>query len=302
MENQQSIQEQYLADIKQIIEENIDNESFSVADLAREVGLSRSMLHRKLIRLTGKSATDLITEIRLAKAYELLENDAGTVSEIAYQVGYSSPSYFNKVFKKTYKVSAGDVRRKGSGKVSHLRVIKESRNPGSARSKRSRSNVIAGANILLIIIVIVGVVSFIILNFIQRTGKKEILDKSVAVLPFINDSQDKENEHFINGIMEDLVVNLQTIKELRVPGRNSTEKYRNSPKTIPGMAKEMNVAYIVEGRGQRYGDRIRLRVQLVEGATDKHIWADSFDEVIQHLGIRKEYVEKELDNVDLLLG
>ena len=79
MENQQSMQEQYLADIKQIIEDNIDNENFSVADLAREVGLSRSMLHRKLIRLAGKSATDLITEIRLTKVYELLENNAGTV-------------------------------------------------------------------------------------------------------------------------------------------------------------------------------------------------------------------------------
>jgi AraC-like DNA-binding protein/tetratricopeptide (TPR) repeat protein len=162
MENQQSVQEQYLANIKQIIADNIGNENFSVADLAREVGLSRSMLHRKLIRLTGKSATDLITEIRLTKAYELLEKDAGTVSEIAYRVGYSSPSYFNKVFKKTYKVSAGDVRRKGSGRISHLRVITESGVPGSARSKMSISNVITGRNISMIIIVTLGVVALIL--------------------------------------------------------------------------------------------------------------------------------------------
>jgi AraC-like DNA-binding protein/TolB-like protein len=156
MENQQSMQEQYLANIKQIIAENIGNESFSVVDLAREAGLSRSMLHRKLIKLTGKSATDLITEIRLTKALELLENDVGTVSEIAYRVGYSSPSYFNKVFKKTYKVSAGDVRRKGSGKISHLRVVKEPGVPGSARSKRSIFYVIARSNILMIIILTVS--------------------------------------------------------------------------------------------------------------------------------------------------
>lgn len=332
-----------------------------------EAGLSRSMLHRKLIRLTGKSATGLITEIRLTKAFELLENDAGTVSEIAYQVGYSSPSYFNKVFKKTYKVSAGEVRRKAAGKISHLRVIKESGDQGSAKSKGSISNVIAGAKILVLIIAILGIgtlilqivdivspfsllppwtislalillivgfimavvipriysihpvedtdktgsvppsrpdgpersrrtwktvsyISFvviaglIVLNISEREGKNKILDKSVAVLPFINDSQDQENEHFINGIMEDLVIKLQTIKELRVPGRTSTEQYRNSPRPIPEIANEMNVAYIVEGRGQRYGDRIRLRVQLVEGATDKHIWADSFDEVISASG------------------
>ena len=137
MENQLSMSDQLLAVIKQIIEDNIGNERFSVADLAKEVGLSRSMLHRKLIRLTGKSATDLITEIRLTRALELLENDVATVSEIAYRVGYSSPSYFNKVFKKTYNVSPGEVRQKGSGKFSHLTVVKEPGIPGSARSKRS---------------------------------------------------------------------------------------------------------------------------------------------------------------------
>lgn len=162
MEHQQSMQEQYLAVIKQIIEDNIDNESFSVADLAREAGLSRSMLHRRLIKLTGKSATDLITEIRLKKAFELLENDAGTVSEIAYLVGYSSPSYFNKVFRKTYKVSPGDVRRKGKGKTPHLRVVKEPGVPVSARSKKPGFKVIPITNILMIIIVTLGALALIL--------------------------------------------------------------------------------------------------------------------------------------------
>jgi len=120
----------------------------------------------------------------------------------------------------------------------------------------------------------------IVLSIIPRTSKKEILDKSIAVLPFINDSQDQENEYFINGIIEDLLINLQSIKDLRVPGRTSTERYRNNQKSIPEIAEEMNVRYIVEGSSQRYGNKIRLRVQLVEGASDKHIWADSYDEVI----------------------
>ena len=126
----------------------------------------------------------------------------------------------------------------------------------------------------------VVIVGLIVLNVIPRTGKKEILEKSIAVLPFVNDSQDQENEHLINGIMEDLLINLQSIQDLRVPGRTSIEQYRNNPKPIPEIASELNVAYIVEGSGQRYGKKIRLRVQLVEGATDKHIWADSYDEEI----------------------
>jgi TolB-like protein len=127
----------------------------------------------------------------------------------------------------------------------------------------------------------VVIVGLIVLNIIPHSGKKEILDKSIAVLPFIDDSPDKNNEHIINGIMEDLLINLQSIKELRVPGRTTTEQYRNNPKSIAEIASEMNVAYIVEGSGQRYGNKIRLRVQLVEGATDKHIWADSYDEEIK---------------------
>lgn len=81
--------------------------------------------------------------------------------------------------------------------------------------------------------------------------------------------------------MDELLINLQTIKELRVPGRTSTEQYMNHPKPIPEIASEMNVAYIVEGSGLRYGDHIRLRVQLVEGTTDRYIWAKSYEEVIK---------------------
>jgi len=129
----------------------------------------------------------------------------------------------------------------------------------------------------------VVIVGLIVLNIVPRTKSSvasKITDKSIAVLPFINDSEDIENEHLISGIMEDLLINLQSIKELRVPGRTSTEQYRDNLKPIPEIAAEMKVAYIVEGSGQRYGDKIRLRVQLVEGATDKHIWAASYDEVI----------------------
>jgi len=124
------------------------------------------------------------------------------------------------------------------------------------------------------------IIGLIVLNLIPRTGKKEILDRSIAVLPFIDDSPDKDNEHIINGIMDDLLINLQSIKELRVPGRTSTEQYRNNPKPIPEIAANLKVAYIVEGSGQRYGNKIRLRVQLIEGATDRHIWAQSYDEVV----------------------
>ena len=91
-----SIDDQFLQKINKSIQDNRGDEHFSVEDLAKDVGLSRSMLHRKLIKLSGKSATELITEMRLSRAMELLENNVATASEIAYQVGFSSPSYFIK--------------------------------------------------------------------------------------------------------------------------------------------------------------------------------------------------------------
>ena len=125
-------------------------------------------------------------------------------------------------------------------------------------------------------IVIVGL---IVLNIIPHSSNRN-LEKSIAILPFINDSPDEENTYFINGIMEEVLLNLQAIKELRVPGRTSVEQYRTQNKSIPKIAEELGVNYIVEGSGQKYGDRIVLRVQLLEGATDKHLWGDSYEKEI----------------------
>ena len=121
----------------------------------------------------------------------------------------------------------------------------------------------------------VVIVALIVLNIIPRTGKKEILEKSIAVLPFQNDSPDQEM-YFINGIMEEILDNLCKIADLRVVSRSSVEQYRNEPKPIPVVAEEMDVGYILEGSGQRDGDNIRLTVQLLDARKDQHIWSESY--------------------------
>jgi TolB-like protein/Tfp pilus assembly protein PilF len=114
-------------------------------------------------------------------------------------------------------------------------------------------------------------------------GKKQTreLEKSIAVLPFVNDSQDEENTYFINGIMDEVLLNLQAIKDLKVPGRTSVEQYRNPTKSIPEIAKELGVNYIVEGSGQKYGNTFRLRIQLLEGAKGWHLWGESYEQTIE---------------------
>ncbi len=109
------------------------------------------------------------------------------------------------------------------------------------------------------------------------------LEKSIAVLPFINDSSDQENTFFINGVMEEILNNLQRIKDLRVISRTSVEKFRGQNKSIPEIAEELGVNYIVEGSGQKYGTAFRLRVQLIMAARESHLWGESFQQKINEL-------------------
>jgi len=105
-------------------------------------------------------------------------------------------------------------------------------------------------------------------------------EKSIAVLPFINDSPDQENTYFINGVMEEILNNLQKIKALRVISRTSVEQYRERKKSVREIAEELGVNYIVEGSGQKYGNTFRLRAQLIMAEHESHLWGESFQQKI----------------------
>ena len=119
---------------------------------------------------------------------------------------------------------------------------------------------------------------------VTRAGKHKTdpakLEKSIAVLPFINDSPDQENTYFINGVMEEILNNLQRIKNLRVISRTSTEQYRGQSKPISEIAEELGVNYVVEGSGQKYGNAFRLRTQLIMAEHESHLWGESFQSEI----------------------
>lgn len=148
--------------------------------------------------------------------------------------------------------------------------IKEEEIPKSFNSWRTASYISFGVILILIV-----------LNIIPRTRVNGKLEKSIAVLPFHNESSDKENTYFINGTMESILDNLCKIEDLRVVSRNSTEQYRHNPKTTPEVAEAMNVSYILEGSGQKIGNRVLLTVQLIEGIQDRHLWSKQYDREIQ---------------------
>ncbi|NAS11134.1 hybrid sensor histidine kinase/response regulator transcription factor [Poritiphilus flavus] len=107
--NLSSVDDTFLQKVVKIIKDNIDNELLSVEDIASKVGFSRAQLHRKLKALTNKSAGQLVNEIRLKKAKNMLKQKVGSVSEIAYSVGFTNMSYFTKSFKEKFGVLPSKV-------------------------------------------------------------------------------------------------------------------------------------------------------------------------------------------------
>lgn len=107
-----SMDESLLKKLRQVVEDNMKNEQFSVEDLAEEAAYSRSHLHRKLQKLTGESISQFIRNIRLEHSLEHLKNNTGTVSEIAFKVGFGSSTYFIKCFGDRYGFPPGEVKEK----------------------------------------------------------------------------------------------------------------------------------------------------------------------------------------------
>ncbi len=268
--------DQFLKITYKVIEDNVNNENFSVEDLAQKVGLSRSMLHRKLIRLTGKSASDLITIKRLIKAKELLENDVATTSEVAYKVGFSDPSYFNKVFKKYYKVSPGDVRKKGVPGLDHLLKSREPKILGLPKSKAYK--LLVGAAIILLILIIAGGVIYYLDNI------KKPPEMSLAVLPIHNLTGQPENAYFVDGMHDALIGELGQIKSLRVISRTSTLRYRDSNMLLKDIASELGVKAIVEGSVFCSGDSLCFLIQLIDVfPKERHILANEYRDGMQNV-------------------
>src|SRR6266480_1116576 len=112
---------------------------------------------------------------------------------------------------------------------------------------------------------------------VQESAASSIPEKSIAVLPFENRSDEKANAYFADGIQEEILTRLSKIADLKVISRTSTQHYKSAPENLPEIARQLSVAHILEGSVQKSGDAVRVNVQLIKAANDSHLWADTFD-------------------------
>src|SRR5216110_3210550 len=126
------------------------------------------------------------------------------------------------------------------------------------------------AALLALAAIVAGIVMF------SRYHVRSVLaapEKSIAVLPFENLSEEKANAYFADGIQDEILTRLSKIADLKVISRTSTQHYKSAPENLPEIARQLGVANILEGSVQKSGEAVRVNVQLIKAANDSHLWA-----------------------------
>src|SRR5438552_5548268 len=144
--------------------------------------------------------------------------------------------------------------------------------PVSEAKPARRSGALIAA---LIIAAALAVAGFDI--FSHRHGSNAIPEKSIAVLPFENLSEEKANAYFADGIQDEILTRLSKIADLKVISRTSTQRYKSAPDNLREVGRQLGVANLLEGSVQKVANAVHVNVQLIRAATDEHLWAESYD-------------------------
>jgi len=166
------------------------------------------------------------------------------------------------------------------------------------RSARVRWSLVASA----LLLVAAGVGVFFLLQRSTSVVSRG-LEKSIAVLPFENLSDDKANAYFVTGMQDEILTALAKISALKVISKTSTEKYSSRPGSLKAIAHELGVTAILEGSVQRAGDAVHINVQLINGHDDTHLWAESYDRELKKVfEVEREVAETVADKLKAQLS
>lgn len=127
----------------------------------------------------------------------------------------------------------------------------------------------------------------------HAAGASDIPEKSIAVLPFENLSDDPNNAYFADGVHDDILSSLAKLSDLKVISRTSVRQYKTGTRNLREIGQALGVAHILEGTVRRSGNRVRVNAQLINAQTDAHIWADTFDRELTNLfALQSELAER----------
>jgi len=271
----------------------------SASRITVEQGRSGTLLYMSPQQLGGERSTHLDDIYSLgASLYELLTSKppfySGSIDrQINERVAPSmterrkeldiAPTLVSAVWEDTVAACLAkdpSQRPQSAGEVAQRLQLVSSQTTIRRVSDKSlnRKRLLVGSIVAFSILVLTGVYFEVLKQPAQSLPRAAIIrEKSIAVLPFENRSDDKANAYFADGIQDEILTRLSKIADLTVISRSSTQNYKSSPENLPEIAKQLGVAHVLEGSVQKSGDAVRVNVQLIKATNDSHLWADTFD-------------------------
>jgi AraC-like DNA-binding protein/TolB-like protein len=272
--------DEFLKRLTDIVNENITNKQFGVSMLAKEMGMSRANLHRKVNAIAKISVSQFIRQERLKRAKKLLRTSSETVSEVAYEVGFNNVSYFIKCFHEYYGYSPGEVGQREA----------DESDPGTQiyirKNRLKRILITAFSAIVLALALLIIFKPFIF--------KRNMLEPTLAVLPPYYEPQDSSYAKPVNGSVQNIIDNLNRISDIKVTPWLSVLQYKNSDKPAPEIAAELRKNYLVKPSILTYNDKIQLNITIIEGKKDNQIWTHAYDIDINDLTILYQKISKDI--------
>lgn len=279
----------FIKKIEHLVLSNLENEKFGVSELAKEMNLSRSQILRKTKSLSGKSTSYFIREIRLREAARFILNSDLTVSEIAYKVGFGSPSYFNKCFLDYFNQTPGEFKKSHENNESFdFKLVNET-------SKKGIKTNIAW---IAVVAVIIAIVLYYQKNFFSNKSHKEIQYASIGVLPLEDYSENRDFDYLASGITEAINLELSKNKSIRVISRGSCERFKDDKNTpYNQIAKELGVDLLLEGSVLPNNDSLLVVVQLIKPfPEERHIWSNKYHHSIKNVLQLVQNISSEIAN------
>jgi TolB-like protein len=207
----------------------------------------------------------------------LLQNEAYSVSEVAYKSGFSSPSYFIARFHQQFGYSPGEVKKAG------FKRDEVDKSPAAPSKQKAGGNVSRVFIYFSVAILFFTSLTFLAYSIFTGSDSSNIPnlskspDKSITLLPFLILGNSIDDQRFIQGLIDEIYIDLGKIGELRVIPKMSTEKYIKTSQSLFETAKKLNADYIISVSEQKYRDLFRFRIQLIDRLNDKQLWSKSFD-------------------------
>ena len=292
-----SEKDSFLDKLNEIIAANLSNEHFGVSELASEMGMSRSSLHRKVKAITHITVSQYLREKRLNRALELLRGSSMSISEVAIESGFNSPAYFANCFKQYYGVPPS--------KFSQIETTTRSPDSIAQQQHKKKKHPIKARNRWIIVALITIIFVILLALFLGPAIPNPLArEKTIAILPYSDDTPEGGNAFLIDGLLNEVRYKLSLVEDLTVAPRNTVERFRNTDKTWKEIGKELHVNYILECRSDSIKGRTLISLRLIDAGNSKNLWSEPYEKEISLdniLDVQKEVARMVSDGLKAVI-